>query len=257
MQSVNDPSRIEAHPGAQLTISDSTGSTTVDLYSDAGLAAVSALWTKLSVHHRLMYQAHWLGVQIIQLPTDILVLQELIWAVRPDVIVECGVAHGGSLVLYASVLELIGKGKVVGVDVEIRPHNRKIIEAHPLAGRITLIEGSSIAPATVAAVRSQVGTAGTVMVLVDSNHTTDHVYAELQAYADLVTPGSYFVVMDGAQALVSDVPGGKPEWKESSPLHALERFLRERSDFEVDENCTRFGITSNTRGYLRRVGGTA
>jgi cephalosporin hydroxylase len=255
MQSVNDPSRIEAHAGAQLTVSDSEGSTTVDLYSDAGLAAVSALWTKLAVHHRLMYQAHWLGVQIIQLPPDILVLQELIWSVKPDVIVECGIAHGGSLVLYASVLELIGKGRVIGVDVDIRAHNRAIIEAHPLAKRITLIEGSSIAPAIVAAVKQQVGAAGTVMVLVDSNHTTKHVYGELQAYADLVTPGSYFVVMDGAQALISDVPGGKPEWKESSPLHALEQFLRERPDFAVDDNCTRFGITSNTRGYLRRAGG--
>jgi cephalosporin hydroxylase len=257
VQSINDPSRIEAHAGAVLTVSDDIGSTSVDLYSDAGLAAVSALWTKLSVHHRLMYKATWLGIPIIQLPTDILVLQELIWSVRPDVIVECGVAHGGSLILYASVLELIGKGHVVGVDVEIRPHNRVAIEAHALAKRITLIEGSSIAPATVEAVKAQVGNAATVMVMVDSNHTTDHVYAELQAYADLVTPNSYFIVMDGAQALVSDVPGGKPEWKESSPLHAIERFLRERPDYEVDDNCTRFGITSNTRGYLRRTGGHA
>jgi cephalosporin hydroxylase len=255
MQSVNDPSRIEAHAGAQLTVTDSVGTTTVDLYSDAGLAAVSALYIKLAVHHRLMYQAHWLGVQIIQLPTDILVLQELIWSVRPDVIVECGVAHGGSLVLYASILEMIGNGRVVGVDIDIRAHNRAVIEDHALFKRITLIEGSSIAESTIAAVKAECAGAGTVLVMVDSNHTTDHVYAELGAYADLVTPGSYFVVMDGAQALVSDVPSGKLEWKESSPLHAIERFLSERSDFEVDENCTRFGITSNTCGYLRRKGG--
>lgn len=235
-----------------LTIRSDSGERCVTLYSPEGLAAVSALYTKLAVRYRLMYECSWLGIPIVQLPTDILVVQELIWNVRPDLIIECGVAHGGSLILSASILELLGRGRVIGIDVEIREHNRAAIERHPLAKRITLVEGSSIAPATVAEVKRLAGNAGRTMVLLDSNHTTDHVYAELQAYKEFVTPGSYLVAGDGAQALVSDVPGGKPEWRDSSPLHAIRRFLAENHEFAIDEACTRFGITSNTSGYLRR-----
>ena len=243
---------IDAHAGTKLAISDEHGTTSVELYSPEGLAAVSALWTKLSVHYKLMYQAHWMGVQIIQLPPDILVLQELIWRLKPDVVLECGVAHGGSLILYASVLEILRSGHVVGVDVEIRKHNRETIESHPLSNRITLIEGSSIASETVRAVQD-LCEGKNVLVLLDSNHTTEHVYAEIKAYSNLVPRDGYLVVMDGGQALVADVPNGKAEWATSSPLHAIERFLAETDAFVVDDACTRFGITSNTRGYLKRV----
>ena len=235
-----------------LTIRSAHAAHSIPLYSQQGLAAVSALYTKLCVRYRLMYQCTWLGIPIIQLPEDLLVYQELIWSIQPDVIIECGVAHGGSLVFCASMLEMLGHGRVIGVDVEIREHNRIAIEQHSLAKRITLIEGNSIAPATVEQVKAALGDARRVMVMLDSKHTTEHVYAELQAYSAFVTPGSYLVAGDGLQALVSDVPSGKAEWRDSSPLHAIERFVAENADFAIDEHCTRFGITQNVSGYLRR-----
>lgn len=244
----------EAPADARLTLSSAQGDVTVDLYSDEGLALVSNLWTKLAAQHRLMYELSWLGRPIIQLPTDIVVMQELIWRLRPDVIVETGVAHGGSLILSASILELLGgDGFVVGVDIDIRAHNRAAIEAHPLARRIRLIEGSSTAPETVAAVRAACGDAARVLVILDSNHTEAHVRAEIDLYHALVTPGSYLVVHDGAQAWVSDIPRGKPEWRDDHPLTAIHAFLAQRTDFEIDAQMNRLLITSSPDGFLRRI----
>jgi cephalosporin hydroxylase len=235
-----------------LTIESAHARRSVKMYSPEGFAALSALYTKAAVHNRLAYQCSWLGVQIIQFPTDLIVYQELIWNLKPDLIIECGIAHGGSLIFYASILELLGSGRVIGIDVDIRAHNRASLEAHPLAHRITLVEGSSIEPATVAAVKAVAGGAQRVMVLLDSRHTTDHVLAELHAYKGFVLPGGYLVAGDGTQALVGDIPLAQPEWRESSPLHAITRFLEEDADFEIDDTCTRFGITQNASGYLRR-----
>src|SRR4051812_13784690 len=142
-----------AGPGATLTLDDAGERTTVDLYSREGLELLSNLWIKSAAEHRLMYEPTWLGRPIIQFPTDVVAIQELLWRIRPDLVIETGIAHGGSLVLSASILELIGHGRVVGVDVEIRPHNRAAIDAHPLRHRIDLIEGSSIAGDTMTAVR--------------------------------------------------------------------------------------------------------
>jgi cephalosporin hydroxylase len=169
-----------AQAGATLTLANGPDSTTVDLYSRDGLDMLSNLWIKAAAEHRLMYEVAWLGRPVIQFPTDIVVMQELLWDLKPDVVIETGVAHGGSLILSASILELIGKGTVIGIDVEVRPHNRAAIKAHPMSKRIKLIEGSSTADETFAKVRQTAAGAETVVVFLDSNHTEAHVLKELE-----------------------------------------------------------------------------
>ena len=157
---------------------------------DDAFRRLSNAWRVMALQKKYMNNFSWLGRPLIQLPMDAMAIQELVWAVRPDLVIETGVAHGGSLVLSASMLELLGQGQVLGVDIEIRPHNRQAIEAHPLAHRIALIEGSSIDPQVVRQVRQAAQGKSRVLVLLDSNHTHAHVLAELEAYADLVTPGT-------------------------------------------------------------------
>lgn len=187
--------------------------------ADAEWRRLSNLWLERAFRRRYMYNFDWMGRPIIQLPTDIVATQELIWSVKPDLIIETGIAHGGSLVLSASILALIEladataagtvldparpKRKVLGIDIDIRTHNRAAIDAHPLAGRIEMLEGSSIAPDTIAKVRSRAGRAERIMVFLDSNHTHAHVLAELEAYAPLTSKGSYCVVFD---TVVEDMP---------------------------------------------------
>lgn len=243
---------IEASAGAKVTLQNGDASTTVDLYSDDGYEMLAGLWTKLTAHFRRQYEISWLGVPIIQFPEDIVALQELIWRVRPDVIVECGIAHGGALLMYATVCDAIGHGRVLGVDVEIRTFNRVAIEAHPMSSRIDLIEGSSIDPKTVEQVRARCAGARRVLVLLDSNHAADHVAQELELYHSLVTPGSYLVAMDGAQGQVYDIPEGKPEWREDNPLPAIHAFVAEHPEFEIDPHFTRLRATSSPDGFLRR-----
>jgi len=243
---------IIATEAAKLTLADAHGSRTVPLYSEEGVELVAALWVKLITQYRLMYQVSWLGVPIIQLPSDIVMMQELIWKIRPDVIVESGVAHGGSAVLYASMCELLGRGRVVGVDIEIREPNRVALTHHPLAPRIQLIEGSSIDPEVFRRVKEACQGAATVLVVLDANHTAAHVNQELLMYSELVTPGSYIVAMDGAQAQVWDIPRGKKEWRDDSPIHAIRHFLAGHPEFEVDPHFTRMRVTANPEGFLRR-----
>ena len=245
-----------ARPGSTLTLNSDGERTTVDVYSEEGLNLLSTLWIKAAAEHRLMYEPTWLGRPIIQFPTDIVAMQELIWRIRPDAIVETGVAHGGSLILSASILELIGKGSVIGVDVEIRRHNREAIENHPLQHRIRLIEGSSTAPETVQAVLDALqllDAAHTVLVVLDSNHSEAHVLEELELYSSFVTPGSFIVAHDGAQAWVWDIPGGKPEWRHDHPLGAIRKFLARHPEFSIDPHWTRWGITSSPEGFLKRA----
>ena len=242
-----------APAGSTLTLDANGERTTVDLYSREGLDLLSNLWIKAGAEHRVMYEPTWLGRPVIQFPTDIVAIQELLWQIRPDVVIETGVAHGGSLVLAASIMELVGSGRVIGVDIEIRPHNRAALEAHPLKHRIELIEGSSIADDTMAAVRTAAMGAKTVMVFLDSNHSEAHVFRELELYSALVTPGSYLVAHDGAQAWVSDIPRGKPEWKDDHPLNAIHKFVAAHREFTIDPHWTRFGITSSPDGWLRKA----
>jgi cephalosporin hydroxylase len=230
-----------------LSVDSGTG-----VYSPEGLEVISIMWTKVAAQQRLMYQATWLDRPIIQLPSDILVLQEVIWETKPDVIVETGVAHGGSLILAASILELAGHGKVIGVDVDIRPHNRKAIEEHPLNHRIELIEGDSVSERTLDQVRELIPDGSRIMVALDSNHSGDHVMKELEAYSDLVSQGCYLVAHDGAQFWVWDLPDAAEHWSYDHPLNAIRDFLEVNTQFSIDETRTRFGITSSPAGYLFR-----
>jgi len=186
--------------------------------------------------------------------------QEVVFQVRPDVIVETGVAHGGSLVYSASLCKALDCGRVIGVDVEIRPHNRKAIEAHPLAGYITLVEGSSIAPEVVEQVRSLIRPRERVLVVLDSNHTKAHVLAELAAYGPMVSVGSYIVATDGIMAALAGRPGTKPEWTWDNPSEAAREFAARDPRFRLEEPMFPFNEGSITErvthwpsAYLRRV----
>lgn len=203
--------------------------------------------------YRYTYNFTWYGRPIIQLPEDILTIQELILATQPDLIVETGVAHGGSLVLSASMLELLGRGTVVGVDIEIRPHNRAAIEGHPLAHRIALIEGSSTDPSVAARVGDHAATASRVMVFLDSDHTHDHVLRELELYSPLVAKGSYLVVFDtGIDDMPEGAYPGRPWGKGNNPKTAVRAFLATNDRFAVDRELeARLMYTVAPDGYLR------
>ena len=199
---------------------------------DLELAALGIDWMLRVAPYRYSYHFSWLGRPIIQFPQDIVAMQELVWKVRPERIVETGVAHGGSIVFHASMLELLGgEGRVMGVDIDIRPHNRREIESHPLARRIDLVEGSSIDGSVVGVVDAWAGGRRTLVVL-DSHHTHDHVLAELRAYAHLVGKDSYIVVMD---TTLDDVPpnfaGERPWGPGNSPKSAVHAFVGECDRF--------------------------
>ena len=198
-------------------------------------AAVSQAWLQSGWDAKHTYSFTWLGRPIIQLPDDMVRLQEVIFRVKPDVILECGVAHGGSLVFYASLCKAMDKGRVIGIDVEIRPHNRAAIGAHFLFPYITLIEGSSIDPAIAAQAAGLIRPGETVMVLLDSNHTKSHVLGELEAYGPLVTPGSYVVAMDGIMELVVGGQRTKPDWTWNNPRQAALEFAAKHPEFVLEE----------------------
>jgi cephalosporin hydroxylase len=250
MSDLPRPSAAEFEP--VLRVSTPEGEREIDIYTEEGFHVLAQLWTRSNWHSRLSYEVTWLGIPIIQLPEDMVVMQEVIWKVRPDVIVESGVAHGGALVLYASIMELLDRGRVIGVDIEIRKYNRLAIEAHPLAHRIELIEGDSLADETVDAVRSLIRPGERVMVALDSNHTREHVAGELERYAPLVTPSSYLVVFDGVMALVADAPAAGEGWDHDNPLEAVRDFLEGSDDFEVDRSYERLAVTYCQGGFLRR-----
>lgn len=223
---------------------------------DPELARLTRAWFERSCRFQYTYHFSWLGRPIIQLPQDIMATQEIIWDVKPDLVIETGIAHGGSLVLWASLMELLGgNGRVVGIDIEIRPHNRAAIEAHPMARRIEMIEASSVDPTVVDRVRSIANGCRQVIVMLDSNHTHAHVLRELELYAPLVTAGSYLIVFDtSVEQLPDDLFVSRP-WKQGdSPATAVAQFLRSTDEFEVDEQIERkLLMTSAPGGYLRRV----
>jgi cephalosporin hydroxylase len=183
--------------------------TSHNLYSKKAFELISDIWLTVGWNEKYPYTFTWMGRPVIQLPEDMIRTQEVIFQRKPDVIIETGIAHGGSLIFYASLCKLIGKGRVIGVDIDIREHNRKAIEEHPLYPMLTLIQGSSVDPAIVSKVKSLVSAGETVLVLLDSCHTRAHVKAELTAYHSLVTPGSYIVATDGSMKDLYDVPRGR------------------------------------------------
>ena len=202
------------------------------------------------------YMWSWMGVPIIQLPADVMATQEIIWATKPDVVIETGVARGGSVIFLASMLELVGKGKVIGVDIDIRAHNRDSIEKHPMAKRISLIEGSSVAAETVERVRREIPKSASVMVILDSDHSRDHVLDELRHYGPLVTPGCYLVVADtmcGYFEAGNAPPNRSQVWEQGNePLAALRVYLKETDRFELDDVINGKMIFSSSFGGCLR-----
>lgn len=214
-----------------------------------------------STQPKYSYNFSWLGRPIIQYPQDIVAMQELIWAVQPDLIVETGIAHGGSLILWASLLELNAAcggprdAHVIGVDIDIRAHNRAAIEAHPMFRRISMLEGSSVDEALVAQVRDAAAGRERVLVCLDSNHTHAHVLAELEAYAPLTSVGSYCVVFD---TVIEELPAGmypdRPWGPGDNPKTAVEEYLRSHPEFEVDHQMDdKLLVSVAPGGYLRRA----
>ena len=230
-----------------------------ELFSKDAFAEIAKLWVNLGWVRKYSYGFSWLGRPIIQLPDDMVRIQEAICEVRPDIIVETGIAHGGSLIYYASIMEMLGSGHVIGVDIEIRPHNRSAIEAHAMAKRITMLEGSSIAPDIVAKVKSLIRPTDKVLLILDSNHARDHVAAELEAYCDIVTPGSYILSQDGIMKLVAGMPRTGPDWNWNNPITANEDFLARHPEFELKHPARPFDETQETpecshhpTGWMRR-----
>ncbi|TMV13505.1 cephalosporin hydroxylase family protein [Arenibacterium halophilum] len=241
------------------------------LGKDTDLQAMSRVWVREITRHKWSYNFSWLGRPAIQFPNDAWALQELVWACRPDVIVETGIAHGGSLILSASLLAMLDicdateagevldpskpKRKVIGIDIDIRDHNRKAIEAHPMSNRIEMIQGSSIDPSVVEQVKAAVGDAKSVLVCLDSNHTHDHVLAELNAYAPMVTPGSYCCVYD---TIVEDMPPemsvDRPWGPGDNPKTAVHAWIKDNPGFEIDKSIDhKLLISVAPDGFLKRV----
>ncbi len=224
--------------------------------ADKSLHTLSHQWLRAGLPYEYSYHFTWLGLPIIQYPQDMLALQEIIWKARPELIVETGIARGGSLIFMASLLELLGgDGQMVGIDIDIREHNRKAIEAHPLYRRITMIEGSSTDDAIVARVRKIAEGRSRVLVILDSNHTHEHVASELALYAPLVRAGSYLVVYD---TVIEDLPedqwDDRPWGKGDNPKTAVREFLRGTDRFVVDEEIEqKLLITVAPEGYLKCV----
>lgn len=222
--------------------------------ANAALQTATREWFNASARAKYSYHFEWMGRPIIQYPQDMIAMQEVLWRVQPDILIETGIAHGGSLIFYASMMELIGKGEVLGIDIDIRPHNREAIEAHPMFKRISLLQGSSIAPDIIATAKA--AAAGKrVLVVLDSNHTHEHVLAELEAYAPLVSVGGYCVVMD---TVVEDLPEDfypdRPWSRGDNPKTAVLQYLEAHPEFEIDRDLeNKILITVAPSGYLKRI----
>jgi cephalosporin hydroxylase len=223
--------------------------------------SLSNQWTKEAQSLKYSYHFEWMGRPIIQYPQDIVAMQEIIWAVKPDLIIEAGIAHGGSLIFYASMLELNAacggpqNAEVLAVDIDIRSHNREAIESHPMFKRISMIQGSSIAPDIIEQVKSRAAGKQKILVCLDSNHTHEHVLAELEAYATLTSVGSYCVVFD---TVVEDLPaemfGDRPWGPGDNPKTAVWEYLKTHPEFEIDKSIqNKLMITVAPDGYLKRL----
>lgn len=241
--------------------------------NDAELKALSIEWLNTAAKHKYSYHFEWLGRPIIQHPQDMVGTQQLLWAVQPDLIIETGIARGGSLIFYASLLELMAQcggpqnAKVLGIDIDIRAHNRDAILQHPMAKRIHMIQGSSIAADTVAEVRAFAKDYRRILVCLDSNHTHDHVLEELRQYAPLVSPGSYCIVFDTViEDMPADIGPARPWGKGNNPKTAVWEYLRElestpqsasdgeRLQLAIDKQIeNQLLITVTPDGFLRRI----
>ena len=232
----------------------------IPLDDPLAFSIISDAWLRAGWDIKYVYGFSWLGRPIIQLPEDLIRIQEVIYEIKPDVIVETGVAHGGSLIFYASICKSIGHGRVIGVDIEIRPQNRSAIKNHELNDLITLIEGNSISNEIISEVKSQIKGEETVLVILDSNHSKSHVLAELHGYADIVSPKSYIIACDGIMQSVKGASRTEEDWSWNNPISAIEEFLATNKKFKVTEPMWPFNegffnkrISYWPNAYLKRV----
>ena len=247
---------------AQVTCITQAGEETFALDTPEAFELISRAWLRASWDIKYPYAFSWFGRPIIQIPEDMIRIQEVIWDIRPDVIIETGVAHGGSLIFYASLLKAMGlsKSRVVGVELELRAHNANAIAKHPLSKSIRIVQGSSIDPKTIQKVARYIKGSSRVLVILDSNHTKEHVRAELEAYSLLVSVGSFIVATDGIMETVAGAPRTKPEWVHDNPKQAAIEFVREHDNFRQEEPIWPFNegkvrerITYWPGAYIRRV----
>lgn len=244
---------IDTNEG-KLTSESDAKTRILELYSKEAFELISQQWLKIGWNQKYPYTFSWLGRPIVQLPEDMIRMQEVIYRVRPDVIIETGVAHGGSLIYYASLCKLLDRGRVIGVDIEIRPHNRQAVESHEMHGLITLVEGSSTSPDVVEQVHSQVKPGEVVLVILDSNHSKQHVADELEAYCDLVTTGSYIVATDGLMKDLYDSPKGKAEWEWDHPTAAAAEFAAGHPEFILEQPAWPFNESDLTENITHWPG---
>lgn len=227
-----------------------------DQGNDEQLVTQSIDWLNSVGKYKYAYNFSWLGRPIIQFPQDMVAIQEIIWDTKPDLVIETGIAHGGSLIFTASILELIGgSGEVLGIDLDIREHNKKEIESHALFNRIQMVEGSSIDEKTTDLVYNIAKSKSRVIVILDSNHTHDHVLKELELYSSLVKKGGYIIVMDTA---IEDAPlnsfPDRPWSKGNNPKTAVWEFLKSNKRFQIDANIqSKLLVTVAPDGYLKCI----
>lgn len=209
-------------------------------------------WMITAWRNKMDYEVNWLGIPIIQNPYDMILMQELIFDLKPDVIIETGVAHGGSLIYYSSLLELLKKGRIVGIDIDIRDHNRKLLEKHPLIKRVTMIEGSSVDRKVIAQIKRIIKPNDKVIVVLDSNHKKQHVYEELSLYKDIVSKGSFIVVFDTFMPYLEGLRG-LSLFKNNSPMDAVRDFIRENPSFIIDRSYNKFFVSSCPDGFIKKL----
>ena len=242
-----------------LTVVEGEFSSTHGLYTKASFEAISRQWIRIGWSLSYYMNFSWFGHPVVQIPEDLIRLQEVVYHVRPDVIVETGIYRGGSLIFHATLCQALDRGRVIGIDLHIPAPDREAIERHFLAHRITLIEGNSTSPDIFGRVGDLILPGEAVLVLLDSSHTRDHVRCELELYSRLVTSGSYIIVADGLMRDLVDVPGGHPEWATDNPLTAAEEFLKSHAEFEQVQPPWPFrsgeltqNVTHWPAGWLRR-----
>lgn len=242
---------IDEKNGIVLTRDESGHESRFPLASAEAFDLISAAWLRCGWDTKYVYGFSWMGRPIIQLPEDMFRIQEVIYNLKPDVIIETGVAHGGSLIFYAGLCKAMEQGRVVGIDIEIRKHNRSAIEAHELFPWISLIEGSSTAPSTIEQVKQHIKPGEKVLILLDSNHLKDHVSQELELYAPLVSTGSYIVACDGIMQQVTGGERTQSDWVWNNPLTAMTEFLSRHPEFTQEEPAWPFneGIVTNRVTY--------
>lgn len=230
----------------------------IPLYSPEAFEILSETWLKVGWNAHYHYTFTWLGRPVLQLPEDLIRLQEVIWELKPDIIIETGVAMGGALLFYATLCKAIGKGRVIGIDLDLRPHNREKLLSHPLAPYLTLIDGDSTRPETFSQIK--IAPDESVLVILDSNHSKHHVLNELELYSRLVTPGSYLIAADGFKKHLVDVPRGKERWSWDNPSEAVREFLASHPEFVLElperrynKSHIRESVTHFQDAWLKRI----